>query len=58
MLLFIQLLGVTTQADYEWLAENHFKVLILGYKTKGRGVDYEKDEVAAEWVKNNILSKR
>lgn len=32
--------GITTKEDYDWLAENGFKVLILGYKNFRRGEDY------------------
>lgn len=52
------IVGITTQDDYEWLAKNNFKVLILGYKTKGRGVEYANncDTAARDWTKENILS--
>lgn len=55
------IVGVTKKEDYEWLAENHFKVLILGYKTKGRGVIYKclcDDKDTKEWTKKNILNLR
>lgn len=34
------ILGVTTKEDYDFLSIYHFKVLILGYKLFGRGVEY------------------
>lgn len=34
--------GITRKEDYEWLIENHFKILVLGYKDFGRGSSYLK----------------
>lgn len=33
--------GITTLEDYKKLYDNNFKVLILGYKTKGRGINFK-----------------
>lgn len=51
--------GVTSPEDYQWLAENHFKVLVLGYKNKGRGrINKEQcfNPEYAKWTSENILS--
>jgi len=34
--------GITQPMDYYWLADNGFKVLILGFKDFGRGYDYKR----------------
>jgi len=33
--------GILTEEDIRYLMNNHSKVLILGYKTLGRGIDYK-----------------
>lgn len=38
--------GITTMKDYERLAEHNCKILILGYKKKGRGNKYYDEHVA------------
>lgn len=38
--------GITTMEDYERLAEHNCKILILGYKKKGRGNKYYDEHVA------------
>lgn len=35
--------GITTKESYDWLAENNFKVLVLGYKNFRRGNTYLKN---------------
>lgn len=54
------IVGITTAEDFQWLADNHFKVLVLGYKMKGRGLVYfnEKEKENTKWVEENILSLR
>lgn len=54
------ILGVTRPEDYQWLADNHFKVLVLGYKMKGRGLTYfsKKDESNKDWAIENLLNLR
>ena len=42
--------GITKKEDYDWLAENGFKVLVLGYKNFRRGETYKKK------YENEILS--
>lgn len=46
------IVGITTQKDYEALYDKDFKVLVLGYKTIGRGIKY-KDKFAIELDTNN-----
>ena len=48
--------GISTPDDYNWLAENGFKILILGYKNFGRGITYKSPEVdkKIKWVRDNI----
>ena len=52
--------GITTPEQYKMLKDQGLKILILGYKEFGKGVDYNLflgDEVSKniEWLKNNIL---
>ena len=35
--------GITKKEDYDWLVENGFKILVLGYKNFGRGEEYFKN---------------
>lgn len=56
---FHTIAGVTTQQEYEMLAENECKVLVLGYKELGRGVNYEirnRDEMLQKrmWLYDNL----
>ena len=51
--------GVTLPHEYEMLAENECKVLVLGYKELGRGVNYElrnRDEMLQkrQWLYDNL----
>ena len=51
--------GITTKEQYEMLEDKDLKVLVLGYKTFGKGVDYrsEKEQSIIEnidWLKENI----
>ena len=51
--------GVHGRADYEALKGSGLKVLVLGYKAKGRGYDYlvsNMDHMAQnmEWLRNNL----
>lgn len=52
--------GILTEDDIKKLVDNHFKLLILGYKRLRRGNDYfdrEKDKIEAnqKWLSDNIL---
>jgi len=33
--------GITTLEEYDFLAQNKCKILILGYKTRGRGIEFK-----------------
>jgi hypothetical protein len=51
--------GLFTEAQYEMLKDNDLKVLILGYKDVGRGVEYHKTENPyidknQKWLYNNL----
>ena len=51
--------GLFTEAQYEILKDNDLKVLILGYKDVGRGVEYHKTENPyidknQKWLYNNL----
>ena len=51
--------GLFTEAQYEMLKDNGLKVLILGYKDVGRGVEYHKTENPyidknQKWLYNNL----
>lgn len=46
--------GITSPEDYKWLAENKFKVLILGFKDFGRGRFYQPNEEYSEWLDKNL----
>lgn len=51
--------GITTQQEYMELFNRGFKILILGYKNRGRGIEYKenKDPIIQEnmwWVANNL----
>ena len=53
------IVGITTPEDYQWLADNHFKVLVLGYKNMGRGLvlsSYVKEY--HDWAEENLLKMR
>lgn len=52
--------GIATETDFEKMANRGLKVLILGYKDKGRGHDYlaeYSDEVKRnqQWLSDNIV---
>ena len=52
-------IGIADENVYKQLANNELNILLLGYKTLGRGVKYKEDnplqiDVNTEWVKNNI----
>lgn len=51
--------GITTPNQYQTIYDNNLKILILGYKTFGRGVDYKSKEATRVngrilWLKQNI----
>ena len=51
--------GLFTEAQYEMLKDNDLKVLILGYKDVGRGVEFHKTENPyidknQKWLYNNL----
>ncbi len=49
--------GVITEAALKSLYDKNLKLLVLGFKTKGRGVEYEKNASFAEnqkWLYDNI----
>lgn len=51
--------GITTQNEYMELFNRGFKILILGYKNRGRGIEYKenKDPIIQEnmwWLTNNL----
>lgn len=51
--------GITTQNEYMELFNRGFKILILGYKDRGRGIEYKenKNPIIQEnmwWVANNL----
>lgn len=51
--------GITTMEEYEKLMDNNLKILILGYKDFGRGIDYasnhnERIETLITQLNNNI----
>lgn len=51
--------GLFTESQYEMLKDNDLKVLILGYKDVGRGVEYHKTENPyidknQKWLYNNL----
>lgn len=57
--------GVTLSSEYEMLAENECKVLVLGYKNLGRGIEFKEKHDAEtkermKWLYDNLedLSKR
>lgn len=54
------IVGITSPEDYQWLADNHFKVLVLGYKNRGRGVTYSFyfNEEYKNWCEENLLNLR
>lgn len=49
--------GITDQDDYQWLMDNNFKVLILGYKDCGRASGMSQfTEEAFNWLEANIFT--
>ena len=51
--------GITTQQEYMEFFNRGFKILILGYKNRGRGIEYKenKDPIIQEnmwWLTNNL----
>lgn len=45
--------GITTKAQYEKMMDKDIKILILGYKTFGKGVDFKEKHMQS--INNNIL---
>lgn len=45
--------GITSSTQYQSLYNKNIKVLILGYKDFGRGIDYKQDESEAVYIKTN-----
>ena len=45
------IIGILTPEDIEELMDNNLKILILGYKDLGRGVDYKTNHLV-EWQRN------
>ena len=55
------IVGITTDIEYTKLADGRHKVLILGYKTVGRGTKYYLDEMSSyyyyfDWLNKNLES--
>ena len=51
--------GLISLEDIEYLSDNGFKILILGYKDIGRGINYHKNKIKEitknqQWLYNNL----
>ena len=49
------IVGILTQKDIEKLRDNNLKLLILGYKDKGRGVDYKAEHLIEYTINKDYL---
>ena len=49
------IVGVLTQNDIEKLRDNDLKLLILGYKDKGRGIDYKAEHLIEYTINKDYL---